>query len=65
MNPPSSTHPPQQFKENVSAKVDGANTGGLTSRLTGLNLFIPVSQLEKQGSGDWWTEEVGGKKCVC
>ncbi len=40
-------------------RVDGVNSGGLPSRLTGLNLFVPVGQLEKRPGGEWWSEEVG------
>lgn len=39
--------------------VEGANNGGLLSRLNGLSLFVPVSQLEKKGHNEWWTEQVG------
>lgn len=38
-------------------RIDGANSGGITSRLTGLSLFVPVSQLEKREGGEWWSEE--------
>jgi len=39
--------------------VEGANSGGLLSRFNGLSLFVPVSQLEKKGANEWWTEQVG------
>lgn len=39
--------------------VEGANNGGLLSRLNGLQLFVPVSQLERKGQNEWWTEQVG------
>lgn len=38
--------------------IEGANNGGLLSRLNGLSLFVPVSQLEKKGHNEWWTEKV-------
>ncbi|GAB4820983.1 hypothetical protein N2152v2_008029, partial [Parachlorella kessleri] len=44
-------------KESLRVRVDGVNSGGLTSRLTGLNLFVPVGQLEKRPGGEWWSEE--------
>ena len=37
--PPS--HP--QHKENLRVTVEGANNGGLLSRLNGLSLFVPAS----------------------
>ena len=37
--------------------IEGANNGGLLSRLNGLSLFVPVSQLEKKGHNEWWTEQ--------
>lgn len=37
--------------------MEGANNGGLLSRLTGLSLFVPVSQLEKRSGNKWWTEQ--------
>ena len=39
-------------------RIDGANSGGITSRLGGLALFVPVSQLEKKDGGKWWSAEV-------
>lgn len=50
-----------QHKENLRVTVEGANNGGLLSRLNGLSLFVPVSQLEKKGHNEWWTEQVGGQ----
>jgi hypothetical protein len=41
--------------------VEGANNGGLLSKINGLSLFVPVSQLEKKGDKEWWTEQVGGQ----
>lgn len=38
--------------------IAGANSGGLLSRLNGLSLFVPVSQLEKKGENERWTEQV-------
>ncbi|KAL4450617.1 hypothetical protein ABPG77_000973 [Micractinium sp. CCAP 211/92] len=46
-----------QHKENLRVTVEGANNGGLLSRLNGLSLFVPVSQLEKRGGKEWWTEQ--------
>ena len=40
--------------------VEGANNGGLLSKINGLSLFVPVSQLEKKGDKEWWTEQVRG-----
>ena len=48
--------PFHQGRENFEVMVDGANSGGVVSRLGGLALFIPVSQLHKRGHGEWWTE---------
>lgn len=48
-----------QAKENFRVRVESANAGGLVSKLNGLSLFIPVSQLEKRPGGEWWTEQVG------
>lgn len=50
-----------QHKENLRVTVEGANNGGLLSRVNGLSLFVPVSQLEKKGHNEWWTEQVGGR----
>lgn len=47
-----------QHKENLRVTVEGANSGGLLSRFNGLSLFVPVSQLEKKGANEWWTEQV-------
>ena len=52
--------PNLQHKENLRVTVEGANNGGLLSRVNGLSLFVPVSQLEKKGHNEWWTEQVGG-----
>ncbi|EFN51854.1 hypothetical protein CHLNCDRAFT_139746 [Chlorella variabilis] len=46
-----------KHKENLKVTVEGANNGGLLSRLNGLSLFVPVSQLEKKGHNEWWTEQ--------
>ncbi|KAL4854066.1 30S ribosomal protein S1 [Chlorella vulgaris] len=46
-----------QHKENLMVTIEGANNGGLLSRLNGLSLFVPVSQLEKKGHNEWWTEK--------
>lgn len=46
-----------QHKENLRVLIEGANNGGLLSRLNGLALFVPVSQLEKRGHNEWWTEQ--------
>ncbi|PRW20678.1 30S ribosomal S1 [Chlorella sorokiniana] len=46
-----------QHKENLRVTVEGANSGGLLSRFNGLSLFVPVSQLEKKGANEWWTEQ--------
>lgn len=58
-----------QHKENLKVTVEGANNGGLLSRLNGLSLFVPVSQLEKKGHNEWWTEQasvVGCRDlCIC
>lgn len=43
-------------RENIKVTVDGANSGGLVSRIGGIPLFIPVSQLEKKDENSWWTE---------
>ncbi len=48
-----------QHKENLRVTVEGANNGGLLSRINGLSLFVPVSQLEKKGHNEWWSEQVG------
>lgn len=45
-----------QGRENFTVQVESVNSGGLVSRLTGLSLFIPVSQLPKRKQGEWWTE---------
>ena len=47
-----------QHKENLRITVEGANNGGLLSRISGLSLFVPVSQLERKGNNEWWTEQV-------
>ena len=60
---PSSSCPPfatLQHKENLRVVVEGANNGGLLSKINGLSLFVPVSQLEKKGDKEWWTEQVRG-----
>lgn len=46
-----------QHKENLRVVVEGANNGGLLSKINGLSLFVPVSQLEKKGDKEWWTEQ--------
>jgi len=57
-------HP--QHKENLRVTVEGANNGGLLSRMNGLSLFVPVSQLEKRGQNEWWTEQARcNVQCGC
>lgn len=55
-------HPTMQHKENLRVTVEGANNGGLLSRVNGLSLFVPVSQLERKGPNEWWTEQVGAPR---
>lgn len=43
--------------ENFRVKVQGVNSGGLLARVEGLQLFVPVSQLQRVDDNDWWSEE--------